>query len=409
MKLKLWQQVIIGLVLGIIAGVVLKEKAESLKILGTMFFNLIKMVIVPLIFFALLSGITSMDSGESATRVGMKGFITYMLTASFAVVIGLAAGTIFQPGVGVDLSNLVSSSTVVSAASHKAPPSALDFIVNLISTNPIQSMATDNFLQIIVFSIFTGIVINKVGDAGKPLKEFIASASKVTFKMIELIVKLAPIGVFGFIAVVVGTQGLDILESLGKLVLIFLGACILQYILFGVMIAVFGRMSPMPFYKKMMLSQSIAFATSSSKATLSTAMEQLHDRMGVSKTNTNFIMPLGACINMDGAAIYLGLCAVFFAQSYGVVLTPSDYMMLFLTCTLGSIGAAGIPSGSIIFMGMVLSSVGLPIEGIGIILGVDRILDMIRTTINITGDATVTLLVDKSEGMLNEKVYYGDN
>ncbi len=408
MKLKLWQQVIIGLVLGIVAGVVLGKDAESLKILGTIFFNLIKMVIVPLIFFALLSGITSMDSDESATRVGLKGFVAYMLTASFAVVIGLTAGTIFQPGVGVDLSSLVSPETVAHAAEGHKDFSAVDFIVNLISTNPIHSMASDNFLQIIVFSIFTGIVINKIGPAGKPLKEFIASASKVTFKMIELIVKLAPIGVFGFIAVVVGTQGLDILQSLGKLVLIFLGACILQYVLFGVMIIVFGRLSPMPFYKKMLLSQSIAFATSSSKATLSTAMEQLNTRMGVSKSNTNFIMPLGACINMDGAAIYLGLCAVFFAQSYGVVLTPENYMMLFLTCTLGSIGAAGIPSGSIIFMGMVLSSVGLPIEGIGIILGVDRILDMIRTTINITGDATVTLLVDRSEKTLDEKTYYKD-
>jgi Na+/H+-dicarboxylate symporter len=407
MKIKLWQQVVIGLILGVIAGVVLKEKAAPLKIFGTLFFNLIKMVIVPLIFFALLAGITSMDSGESAARVGIKGFVIYMLTASFAVVIGLFAGIIFQPGSGVDLSNLVDSATIVNA-SQVAPPSALEFMVNLISTNPIQSMATDNFLQIIVFSIFTGIVINKTGEAGKPLKEFIASAAKVTFKMIEMIVKLAPIGVFGFIAVVVGTQGLEILESLGKLVLIFLGACILQYVLFGVMIAVFARLSPMPFYKKMLLSQSIAFATSSSKATLSTAMEQLHDRMGVSKTNTNFIMPLGACINMDGAAIYLGLCAVFFAQAYGIELSFANYAMLFLTCTLGSIGAAGIPSGSIIFMSMVLSSVGLPIEGIGIILGVDRILDMIRTTINITGDATVTLLVDRSEGMMDEKMYYRD-
>ncbi|MFT6220214.1 MAG: Na+/H+-dicarboxylate symporter [Rickettsiales bacterium] len=175
------------------------------------------------------------------------------------------------------------------------------------------------------------------------------------------------------------------------------------------MILFFARLSPMPFYKKMLLSQSIAFSTSSSKATLSTAMDQLHNRIGVSKSNTNFIMPLGACINMDGAAIYLGLAAVFFAQSYGVDLTPANYAMLFLTCTLGSIGAAGIPSGSIIFMGMVLTSVGLPIEGIGVIFGVDRILDMIRTTINITGDATVTLLVDKTEGTLDEKKYYADN
>ena len=345
MKLNLWQQVVIGLILGIIAGVILGKDAAPLKILGTVFFNLIKMVIVPLIFFALLSGITSMDSGESATRVGIKSFTTYMLTASFAVIIGLASGTIFKPGVGVDLSNLVSSSTVANASNHAASPSVTDFIIGLISTNPIQSMASDNFLQIIVFSVFTGIVINKLGDAGKPLKELIASSAKLMFKMIEIIVKLAPLGVFGFIAVVVGTQGLEILEALGKLVLIFLGACILQYVIFGIMIAIFAKLSPMPFYKKMLFSQSIAFATSSSKATLSTAMDHLHNRMGVSKTNTNFVMPLGACINMDGAAIYLGLCAVFFAQSYGIVLTPGNYMMLFLTCTLGSIGAAGIPSG----------------------------------------------------------------
>ncbi|MFT6346648.1 MAG: Na+/H+-dicarboxylate symporter [Myxococcota bacterium] len=409
MKLKLWHQVVIGLILGTVAGMLLGEKAESLRILGTIFFNLIKMVIVPLIFFALLAGITSMDSDASATRVGIKGFTIYMLTASFAVVIGLASGLIFEPGVGVDLTSLVSQSDVVSAASHAKSPSATEFLVGLISTNPIRSMASDNFLQIIVFSIFTGIVINKTGEAAKPLKEFISSASKVTFKMIEIIVKLAPIGVFGFISVVVGTQGLDVLEALGKLVLIFLGACLLQYVLFGVMILFFARLSPMPFYKKMLLSQSIAFSTSSSKATLSTAMDQLHNRIGVSKSNTNFIMPLGACINMDGAAIYLGLAAVFFAQSYGVDLTPANYAMLFLTCTLGSIGAAGIPSGSIIFMGMVLTSVGLPIEGIGVIFGVDRILDMIRTTINITGDATVTLLVDKTEGTLDEKKYYADN
>ena len=407
-KLKLWQQVVIGLILGVITGVALGKDAESLKIFGTIFFNLIKMVIVPLIFFALLSGITSMDSGHSATRIGIKGFFIYMATASCAVVMGLLASTIFKPGVGVNLGDLASQA-VSNSALQKTPPNVTDFIVGLISTNPIQSMAMDNFLQIIIFAIFTGIVINKIGEAGKPLKEFIASASKVTFKMIELIVNLAPIGVFGSVAVAVGTQGIEVLEALAKLVVIFFGCVTLQYAIFGLMIATFAKLSPMPFYRKMLLSQSIAFSTSSSKATLSTAMSQLTDRMGVSKSNTNFIMPLGACINMDGAAIYLGLCAVFFAQSYGIVLTPGNYMMLFLTCTLGSIGAAGIPSGSMIFMGMVLSSVGLPIEGIGILFAIDRILDMIRTTINITGDAAVTLLIDKSEGMLDEKTYYANN
>ncbi|MFT6332390.1 MAG: Na+/H+-dicarboxylate symporter [Lentimonas sp.] len=410
MKLRLWQQVIIGLVLGVIAGMVMGEKAESLRVLGTLFFNLIKMVIVPLIFFALLSGITSMDSGESATRVGLKAFTIYLLTASFAVIIGLTAGTIFEPGAGVDLSNLTSASDIAAAKANQGEAQTVGaFLLNLISTNPIRSMASDNFLQIIVFSIFSGIIINKVGDEAKPVKDFIAAAAKITFRMIEVIVKLAPIGVFGFIAVVVGTQGLEILQVLGKLVVIFLGACILQYVIFGLMITFFGRLSPFPFFKKIVYSQSIAFATSSSKATLSTAMRHLHERIGVSKSSTNFVMPLGACINMDGAAIYLGLCAVFFAQSYGVELTSANYMMLILTCTFGSIGAAGIPSGSIIFMGMVLTSVGLPIEGIGVILAVDRVLDMIRTTINITGDATVTLLVDRSEDTLDEEIYYAKN
>ena len=174
---------------------------------------------------------------------------------------------------------------------------------------------------------------------------------------------------------------------------------------FGLLILVFARISPLPFYRKILFTQSIAFATSSSKATLSTAINQLQEKMGVSKVNSNFLMPLGVCVNMDGTAIYLGICALFFSQAYGMDLTTGNYLMLVLTCTLGSIGAAGIPSGSIIFMGMVLNSVGLPIEGIGIILGVDRILDMIRTTINITGDTAITLIIDKSEGMLDEKVY----
>jgi Na+/H+-dicarboxylate symporter len=403
--MKLWQQVLIGLILGIIAGIVLGEKAAGLKIFGTVFINLIKMIIVPLIFFALLSGITSMHGQGNFTRVSLKGFSAYILTAIFAVLIGLSAGIIFHPGSGVDL-HAILDTTAQPILAAKTPPSISEFLLNLIPTNPINAMANDNFLQIIIFSIFTGVVINLLGDKSKPLKEVIFSASQVFFKMIEIIIKLAPLGVFGFISWVIGTQGMDILTALAKLIIAVLAACAFQYVVFGVMILVFARMSPLPFYRKILLTQSIAFATSSSKATLSTAMNQLQERMGVSKTNSNFLMPLGVCINMDGTAIYLGICALFFAQAYGIDLTTHNYMMLVLTCTLGSIGAAGIPSGSIIFMGMVLSSVGLPIEGIGIILGVDRILDMVRTTINITGDSAITLIVDKTEGALDEKIYH---
>ncbi len=407
--MKLWQQVLIGLALGIVAGVLLGEQAAGLKIFGTVFISLIKMVIVPLIFFALLSGITSMNGAGNFTRVGLKGFSAYIFTAIFAVLIGLAAGTIFQPGAGVNLHSMIGSEGITPIVATKAPPTISEFLLGLIPTNPINAMATDNFLQIIIFSIFTGIVINMVGEKAKPLKEIIYSASQVTFRMIEIIVKLAPFGVFGFTSWIVGTQGLEVLEALGKLVVTVLAACAFQYLIFGVMILVFAKISPLPFYRKILVTQSLAFATSSSKATLSTAMSQLQERMGVSKSNSNFLMPLGVCINMDGAAIYLGICALFFAQAYGIDLTTQNYIMLVLTCTLGSIGAAGIPSGSIIFMGMVLSSVGLPLEGIGIILGVDRVLDMVRTTINITGDSAITLIVDKSEGGLNEKLYHKKN
>ena len=404
--MKLWQQVLIGLVLGIISGFVLKEKAADLKIFGTIFISLIKMVIVPLIFFALLSGITSMHGQGNFTRVGIKGFSAYILTAVFAVIIGLTAGHLFKPGAGVDLSSILQTNGQPTVLANRTPPSITEFLIGLIPTNPIHAMASDNFLQIIIFSIFTGIVINTVGEKARPLKEFIYSASQVSFKMIEIIIKLAPLGVFGFIAWVIGTQGTDILEALAKLIFAVLSACLFQYVVFGFMIMFFARISPIPFYKKILLTQSLAFATSSSKATLSTAMTQLQDRMGVSKTNSNFLLPLGVCINMDGTAIYLGICALFFAQAYGIDLTYQNYLMLVLTCTLGSIGAAGIPSGSIIFMSMVLTSVSLPIEGIGIILGVDRILYMVRTTINITGDSAITLIVDKTEGGLDEKKYY---
>jgi Na+/H+-dicarboxylate symporter len=404
--MKLWQQVLIGLVLGIISGFVLKEKAADLKIFGTIFISLIKMVIVPLIFFALLSGITSMHGQGNFTRVGIKGFSAYILTAVFAVIIGLTAGHLFKPGAGVDLSSILQTNGQPTVLANRTPPSITEFLIGLIPTNPIHAMASDNFLQIIIFSIFTGIVINTVGEKARPLKEFIYSASQVSFKMIEIIIKLAPLGVFGFIAWVIGTQGTDILEALAKLIFAVLSACLFQYVVFGFLIMFFARISPIPFYKKILLTQSLAFATSSSKATLSTAMTQLQDRMGVSKTNSNFLLPLGVCINMDGTAIYLGICALFFAQAYGIDLTYQNYLMLVLTCTLGSIGAAGIPSGSIIFMSMVLTSVSLPIEGIGIILGVDRILDMVRTTINITGDSAITLIVDKTEGGLDEKKYY---
>lgn len=405
--LKMWQQVVICLILGIITGFVMKEQAADFKILGTIFINLIKMVVVPLIFLALVSGITSMGDGANFKRVGLKGLAAYFTTALFAVVIGLVAGALFQPGAGLHVNIEEFASEMPSDASHPTM-SIGNFMLNLIPTNVFGSFAEGHLLQVIVFAVLFGMTMNMMGERSANARQVLHDFSAIIFKMIEYIVRLAPLAVFGFMAWSVGTQGSEIVKILINLVVAVLAACLFQYLLFGLFIAIFARLNPIVFYKKLLTTQLMAFSTSSSKATLTTAMRELNTKLGVSEQSTQFLLPLGACINMDGTAIYLGICALFFAQFFGIDLQPHDYAVLLLTCTLGSIGAAGIPSGSIIFMGMVLHSVGLPIEGIGLLLGVDRVLDMVRTTINITGDCAITLMVDATEKTLDKEVYYSD-
>lgn len=403
--LKMWQQVILCLLLGILTGFVLKEHAAGLKILGTVFINLIKMVVVPLIFLALVSGITSMAGSANFKRVGLKGLAAYLGTALFAVIIGLVAGTLFHPGMGLHI-NIADFTSGSSAMPDATPMNVKDFLLNLISTNIFKSFAEANLLQVIIFAVLFGMTINSMGEKATRSREVLHDFAMVVFRMIEYIVRLAPLAVFGFMAWTVGTQGLEILDILVVLVMAVIIACLVQYVLLGVLIAVFAGLNPMPFFHKLITTQVMAFSTSSSKATLTTAMREVETKLGVSEQISRFMLPLGAAINMSGTAIYLAICALFFAQFFGVTLHMGDYAVLLVTCTLGSIGAAGIPSGSIIFMGMVLNSVGLPIEGIGLILGVDRILDMVRTMINITGDCAITLIVDASEKTLNREVYY---
>lgn len=405
-------QVLLGLVLGIAVGYFAGKQAEELKILGTIFFKLIKMVIAPLILFALISGITSLTQGQQFKGMALKGTSAYLITALLAVVLGLTVGAIFEPGHGVpkpDSSVASKTEEVLNKASKGAGSdsagSVKDFLMHLIPGNIVTAMANDMYLQIVVFAIFTGIVINNLKGDTTRILEINKEMAAITFKMIEWIVRLAPFAVFGYMASMVGTTGFDVIKSLLRLVLLVIAACLIQYLFFGVLIFIFAKLSPLPFYNKMVNTQIMAFSTSSSKATLTTAMRELREKLGVSQTTTNFMMPLGACINMDGTAIYLGICAMFFAQIYGIHLDLHNYLMLIMTCTLGSIGAAGIPSGSIIFMSMVLASVGIPIEGISIILAVDRILDMFRTTVNITGDAAITLIIDKIEGDLDQELY----
>lgn len=418
---KLWFRVLLGLVLGILFGFVVGPLKEDgplgidgkdfltfyVKPVGTVFINLIKMVVVPLIFFSLVSGIISMTDADAFKRIGLKAVGAYLMTGAFAVCIGLAFGSTFHPGEGVDLSALRAHAG--DAVSHTpAQPqefSLIELLVSMVPTNIVKAMADDHILQVVVFAIFVGVAMNSLGAKADNLHPIFKSLALLVFRLIEIIIRFSPYGVFALISWVVGTQGIDILIALVKLIFTVVGALFVQYLLFGLMVIVFGRMSPMPFYRKMVEPQLLAFSTSSSKATLSTAMRVVNERIGVSKSSTSFVLPLGASINMDGTAIYLGICALFFSQAYGIPLEFHHYFVLILTATLGSIGAAGIPGGSLIMMGMVLQSVGLPLEGIALIAGIDRILDMLRTTVNITGDSVITMLVDKSEGSFDRAQY----
>ena len=405
LRMKLWQQVLVGLLAGVVVGVIFGEKASYIKPMGDIFIRLIQMIIVPLIFFSLVTGLTGMTDKTALSRITIKSTIAFLTTTSLAITIGMLAAIWFKPGVGISPTALHASDFVLPTGAERGL--SLDRIISdAIPNNALNALVSGHILQVVFFSIFTGIILNLLGEDGRAMIHALKVGARLVFKMISVIMQLAPYGAFALTAAVVGKQGIHALGNLAALVLTFLSAIAVQYIIFGILIAVFGRLSPFPFYKKSLEYQGLAFSTSSSKATLPTTMNVCVNKLGISKNSTAFVLPLGAAINMDGMAIYLGICTMFFVQIYGIHLTHVDYIIIMLTSTLGSIGAAGIPGGTLIMLPMVLSALNLPFEGIALIAGIDRILDMIRTTINITGDATITLIVDSSEGTLNKKIYY---
>ncbi len=399
--MKLWHKVTLGLILGIMFGSYFPEYVEQVRPIGIIFLRLIKMIIAPMIFFSLVSGITSMNDPSSLGRVGIKATIAFLVTTCFAVLFGLGVALVLKPGEGVVVDF---GQSTIAVSNNKFD--VTNFLINIIPENAIGSFVDNSILQVVFLALFVGVSINKIGSSANHVKSFFHSMSKLIFKMISMIIVLSPYGAFSLTAWVVGNQGTDILYALSKLVFAVIVAMGMQYIIFGILILVFCRISPMPFYRKSFGYQVLAFSTSSSKATLPTTMEVCKDELGISDSSASFILPLGASINMDGFAINLGLTAIFFAQMLGVELQMSDYMMIIITATLGSIGGAGIPGASLIMLPMVLSSVNLPVEGVAILAGIDRILDMLRTTINITGDATITLIVDHSEGTFDKEKYY---
>jgi Na+/H+-dicarboxylate symporter len=400
--MKLWHKVFLGLILGVFFGIYIPEHVETVKPIGTVFLRLIKMVIVPLLFFSLVSGITGMRDPSSIGRVAKKSVIAYLGTTCLAVTFGLGVAFILEPGTGV----ILDIGPVAADRNFKENDfDLLQFFIEIVPNNIFQAFADSNILQVVFFSIFTGIIINGMDSAADPLRKFIHAAAKLVLKMIALVVQLSPYAAFALTAWVIGTQGIDVIYTLGKLVRAIMLAYVLQYIIYGLIIMVFCRLSPMPFYRKSIEYQMIAMSTGSSKASLATTMQVCRNRLGVSESSTSFVLPLGASINMNGLSIKLGLSVIFFAQAMGVDLVFSDYIIIIMTGTLGSIGGAGIPGSFIIMLPIMLTSVGLPIEGVALLVGVDRVLDLISTTINITGDATITLVIDNSEGTLDKEMY----
>ena len=401
MKLNLWQKVLIGMTLGVICGYVFPEYHQFAKPIATIYTNLVYMIVVPTVFFAILYGMTNISDIHTLGRIGLKASTIYLIGTIIAVTIGIAFTSFFKPGIGVNLIGNHIQDAVNLVVSKKTLE---EIIINMVPTNPIGAMASGNTLQIVVFAFILGLALILAGEKASDAKKVIVSITNVIFKMVELVIKTTPYGVFAIMVWIVGEYGFSMVLSLGELMLVIMAAFTLQYVLFGLMLLMFG-LNPFKFYKKTLHIQSIAFATSSSKATIMTAIHDLQEKLGVSKRIAGFILPLGAAINMTGTAIYIAACALFFAQVAGIELTTYQYIILIVTSTIGSIGAAGYPSGGVIMLSMVLTSIGLPIYGLPFIMGIDRFIDMFRTVINVTGDCAVTVAVDKIERTLDIKKY----
>lgn len=395
----IWQKIMLGLILGAVVGPFLGESVSYIEPIGQAFIAAIRMLVMPLIFVSLVGGIASIGDLNKMGRIGLKTLLLYLATTATAIPIGLIIAVILKPGASMNLQ-------LTEQLGSESTPQVVASLVDLIPTNPFQAFAAGNTLQVIVFSILLGIAIVAVGKKAKPFNQVIESFAAIIYKLIEMIIALAPFGVFALIAVVTARYGLDILLPLGKLIFaLYLGCLLHALLVLGGMLKFISKVSPLQFFRGIFEAQIVAFSTTSAAGTLPVTINCARHNLGVSKEVAGFVLPVGATVNMDGTALYQALAAVFIAQAYNIALGPAEYMTIFGITVLASIGTASIPAAGLVVLSMVLSSVGLPLEGIALIAGIDRILDMARTTVNVTGDATVALLVANSEGELDRDIF----
>lgn len=399
-SMALWKKILIGMILGVIVGAVMGPDAEILKPLGTLFINAIKMLIVPLVFCSLVVGVTSMQDTRKMGRIGLKSVVLYLLTTAVAISIGLGLGALVAPGAGIDMT------ANAAAPAAKEAPTLIQTLLAMIPKNPISALASGNILQIIVFALGLGIALTLCGEKAEPAVKVFESLAEGMYKLTELVMKLAPYGIFGLMAWVAGKYGLDILLPLAKVIVAVYIGCILHVVVvYSGLIGLLGGLNPVRYLKGLINPASVAFTTTSSSGTLPATIKAAREELGISKGISSFVLPLGATINMDGTALYQGVCALFIAQAFGVDLAFSDYLLIIATSTLASVGTAGVPGAGLIMLSLVLTTVGLPMEGLAIVAGIDRILDMARTSVNVCGDLMVSTLVGKSENELDESIY----
>ena len=413
-KIGLSTQIFIALLIGALFGVVIHYWIPSsyikdtvivegvLYVVGQGFIRLMQMLVVPLVFCSLICGSMAIGDTKTLGKVGVKTIGFYLVTTALAVCVALGSALLINPGRGLDM-DAVQKGTVSSATEAT---SLVDTLLNIIPKNPIQSMANGDMLPIIVFALFVGIMLAKLGTRGSVVANFFSQFNDVMMELTMAIMKVAPIGVFCLIARTFATVGFSafapMLKYMGNVTLALAIQCLIVY---QILLFVFTRLNPLKFIKKFLPVMGFAFSTATSNATIPMSIDTLNKKMGVSKQISSFTIPLGATINMDGTSIMQGVAVIFIAEAYGIHLTPANLATVVVTATLASIGTAGIPSVGLVTLAMVLNSVGLPTEGIALIMGIDRILDMLRTAVNITGDAVCTTIVSHQEKALNREVF----
>lgn len=415
-KLGLTSKIFIALILGCLFGVIMHYFVPSsyvrdtvivdgvFYVIGNGFLRLMKMLVVPLVFCSLICGSMAMGDTKSLGKVGIKTLIFYLFTTALAITVALGVANFINPGIGLDISSIQTQETSIAEATSTA-----DTLLNIIPENPIASLSNGSMLQIIFFALFVGILLAKLGERVNLVSNFFSQFNDIMMEMTSAVMYVAPIGVFCLIARTFSGIGFSAFVPLLKYMIGVLLALAIQclFVYMGLLKG-FTGLSPVMFLKKFVPVMGFAFSTATSNATIPLSIETLDNKLGVSRKISSFTIPLGATINMDGTSIMQGVAVVFAAQAFGINLTPSDYVTVILTATLASVGTAGVPGVGLVTLSMVFASVGLPVEAIGLIMGIDRILDMTRTAVNITGDAICTTIIASQNKMVDRDRFYAD-